>query len=190
MSDLLLRPWRMGDAAQLLAIAARSPDLERQLPYAIDSEAAAAQWIGEMSSEPGRHVFAIEHEGLAVGTVALSARAGSDVAWVWYWVDSAARGRGLVTRALVRLCQWAFARRGGGFRRLELGYRVNNPASAAVAARAGFVVEGCEREKFVIDGYAVDVRTAARLRSDPAPELDVSDVGFECATPRDRRRVF
>ena len=51
-------------------------------------------------------------------------------------------------------------------RRLELGYRTNNPASAAVARHAGFVVEGVEREKFCYDGVLYDAAIAARLHRD------------------------
>ena len=39
----------------------------------------------------------------------------------------------------------------GRLHRLELGYRANNPGSAAVARAAGFVREGLEREKFLVD---------------------------------------
>lgn len=63
--------------------------------------------------------------------------------------------------------QWAFDVR--GLERLELGHRVTNPASGGVARRAGFVVEGTEREKFLIDGQRIDVLTYGRLRSDPTP---------------------
>ena len=59
VSRILLRPWRAEDAPVLLTIAGRTPDLERQLPYPIDSPERAAQWIREMGEDPGRHVFAI-----------------------------------------------------------------------------------------------------------------------------------
>lgn len=49
-------------------------------------------------------------------------------------------------------------------RRLELGYRTNNPASGKVASYAGFVGEGIEREKFLYAGQTYDAVTAARLR--------------------------
>ena len=58
---------------------------------------------------------------------------------------------------------------GFGLERLELGHRVNNPASGAVARAAGFVHEGTERAKFLIDGERIDVLTYGRLRSDPFP---------------------
>ena len=54
--------------------------------------------------------------------------------------------------------------------RLELGHRVNNPESGAVAVAAGFVKEGTERAKFLVDGERIDVHTYSRLRTDPWPE--------------------
>ena len=42
--------------------------------------------------------------------------------------------------------------------------------SVMVAERAGFLVEGVAREKFLIDGEAYDVIMATRLPSDPWPE--------------------
>ena len=59
---------------------------------------------------------------------------------------------------------------GWGLERLELGHRANNPASGAVARAAGFVHEGTERGKFLIDGERLDVLTYGRLVTDPAPD--------------------
>lgn len=58
---------------------------------------------------------------------------------------------------------------GWGLERLELGHRENNPASGGVARAAGFVHEGTERGKFLLDGERHDVHTYGRLRSDPMP---------------------
>lgn len=59
-----------------------------------------------------------------------------------------------------------------GVERLELGHRVNNPASGAVARHAGFIREGTERGKFLIGGQRIDVDTYGRLHSDPSPPFD------------------
>jgi len=56
--------------------------------------------------------------------------------------------------------------------RIELGHRVNNPASCAVAKRAGFLAEGIERSKLEYGGVRFDVETHSRLATDPAPALD------------------
>jgi RimJ/RimL family protein N-acetyltransferase len=62
---------------------------------------------------------------------------------------------------------WALDDR--GLFRLELGHRTNNPASCAVARRAGFVVEGLQRGKLRYGDARFDVELHARLVTDPVP---------------------
>ena len=86
------------------------------------------------------------------------------------WMADHARGRGWMSRAAATVADWALTKR--ALERLELGHRVNNPASEVVARRAGFVKEGTEREKFLIDGQRIDVYTYGRLRADPSPVFE------------------
>ena len=80
-------------------------------------------------------------------------------------MTEAVRGRGWTTRAAATVAEWALDH--AGLERLELGHRVNNPASGAVARAAGFRKEGTQRGKFLIAGERVDVDTYGRLRTDP-----------------------
>ena len=64
-------------------------------------------------------------------------------ATVSYWLGKDFCGRGLATEALLLVAGESFAM---GLNRLELTAAVNNPKSAAVARRAGFVEEGICRE--------------------------------------------
>ena len=75
-----------------------------------------------------------------------------------------ARGQGLVSAALRSFVD--LLHDDLGIYRLELGYRVNNPASAAVARNARFIVEGREREKLLYDGVRYDTEVCARLCGD------------------------
>ena len=68
------------------------------------------------------------------------------------------------------VAEWALAER--RLERLELGHRVNNPASGVVARRAGFVKEGTQRQKFLVEGERLDVDTYGRLKTDPHPAFD------------------
>ena len=81
--------------------------------------------------------------------------------------DGAGTGPGVGSRACHALARWAFA--DAELFRLELGHRVNNPASCRVACAAGFAVEGRERQKLEYDGVRHDVELHARLATDAEP---------------------
>lgn len=171
--EITLRTWRETDAESLLIAVRESPDLVTQLPVAELSTAEACREFILANLAPGAtaaHNFAISLDGAAVGNIGVSSidRA-HDTAWTYYWLTASSRGRGLTTRALATAAAWAFDDL--GLFRLELGHRVNNPASCRVATAAGFVPEGIERAKLRYGEERFDVETHARLRTDLAPTL-------------------
>ncbi len=136
-----------------------------------------------------RAIFCLSDEGRPAGLIGLNFTARSDTgawdrAWVYYWLADPYRGQGYTKAALTAVCAWALGDLNPAptlptldtgllaslpsprLRRLELGYRANNLASGAVAAAAGFQVEGIEREKFLYAGQTYDAVIAARLRKD------------------------
>lgn len=164
-----LRPWSADDAPALLHAVRESPDLARQLGTTLDDIAACREHI-ETHLAPGADDLAITVDGVAVGNVGVSdvdPRHGT--AWTYYWLTSGHRGRGLATRALATVATRAFTEL--GIFRLELGHRVNNPASCRVATRAGFAAEGVERAKLRYGAERFDVETHARLATDPVPDV-------------------
>ncbi|WP_431801374.1 GNAT family N-acetyltransferase [Microbacterium sp. bgisy203] len=171
MPDLTLRPWTSADAAPLLAAATMSPDLDRQFGGALPIDLAAAGRLiaTALPFDDVNRNWAIVVDGTPVGNVGLSAiETRHGAAWAHYWLSAPARGNGHAARALAAVAAWAF---GEGLHRLELGHRVENPASCAVARRAGFRAEGIEREKLRYGDERFDVETHARLASDPDPGL-------------------
>ncbi len=165
-----LRPWNPErDAAAVLAAFEASADLHRQAPP-IRSLADARDHLTAIADE----ALAIDVDGEAVGCVMAGSRdARHGTAWLSYWLAPAARGRGLAARALDALSRRLFA---DGLHRLELGARANNPASIAVAERAGYLREGVERDRLRYrDEHGADARfdvvRLARLATDPAPDL-------------------
>lgn len=166
-----LRPWSVDDAPALLLARWTTPDLDTQFPDAdLRDEAQAREHISRFLGFGDRAKnWAVVDDGVAVGNVGLTAiefRHGT--AWASYWLARGARGRGLATAALASVSSWAF---GVGLFRLELGHRVNNPASCRVATAAGFAAEGIERQKLRYGSERFDVETHARLATDPAPAL-------------------
>lgn len=172
LDDLHLRPWRATDADALRAAVLSTPDLDTQLGGAdLRTVSHAASFIDtQLSARANARNWAVVHDGTAVGNVGVSAiehRHGT--AWISYWLTSAARGRGLMTRALASVADLAFSE---DIFRLELGHRVNNPASCRVATRAGFIPEGIERQKLRYGTERFDVELHARLATDPAHGVD------------------
>lgn len=116
--------------------------------------------------------YAIEHAGELVGLVGVAVDEANRSGWVFYWMHADHRGRGLTSRAVASVADHLLAEppAGEGLERLELGHRVNNPGSGGVALAAGFVLEGRERAKFLVDGDRIDVLTYGRLGSDAWPK--------------------
>lgn len=165
-----LRPWHVDDAPRLLHLVQAAPDVARQVPSVTDL-ATAERWCAAENDRDGYWKYAIIDDlDAVVGHMAVKVRRTHRIGWVSYWLAPDARGQGLAARALAALCDLAFAEL--GLHRLEIGYRLNNPASGAVARRGGFVREGVLREELEYDGVRYDTAFESRLVSDPAPDVE------------------
>ena len=80
------------------------------------------------------------------------------------WALPAARGRGMITHGGVRRA--AVRLRRPRLHRVEYLWAEGNAASARVAEKCGFTVEGRKRSAWVADGLRVDVLVASRLVDD------------------------
>ncbi|SEM30845.1 GNAT family N-acetyltransferase [Streptacidiphilus jiangxiensis] len=169
---LRLRPWAERDAEAVLTAFA-DPLMRGQAAAPVDSPEAAALWVtGQIQRWEAQAAFAFAVVSGAgedvLGNVAVGAvDRRHATGWVSYWTTPAARGRGVAARACRALSRFAFDE--VGLFRLELGHRVNNPASCRVATAAGYLVEGLERQKLAYDGVRYDVELHARLATDPEP---------------------
>ncbi|MFF5638171.1 GNAT family N-acetyltransferase [Streptomyces sp. NPDC012825] len=89
------------------------------------------------------------------------------------WIAPWARGRGLAAGALLTAAGWALAPAadgGMGLHRIALHHSTGNPASCAVAARAGLLLEGTMRQATTDHtGARYDSHLHARLATDPDP---------------------
>lgn len=171
MSDELvaLRRLRRTDAPAVLAAFRSNVDMARQGD--VSTAADAERYVDRLTEAGSPHeAWAVVQGDSLVGVVCVSVDELNRSGWFWYWMSDAVRGRGWASRAAATVADWALTVR--GLERLELGHRVNNPASGAIAIRAGFIKEGTERAKFLVDGQRIDVDTYGRLRSDPSVPFD------------------
>ncbi|WP_245851249.1 GNAT family N-acetyltransferase [Brachybacterium vulturis] len=166
-----LRPVRAGDAPAVLDAHRSAADMARQ--GTVTTLAQAREQVAWLLAADRRSTAIVDGADTLLGLVALSIDAENRLGWFFYWLHAAHRRRGLAARAAAAVAARALtpsAAGGWGLERLELGHRVNNPASGAVARAAGFVHEGTERGKFLVDGDRVDVLTFGRLVTDPSPD--------------------
>lgn len=167
---LLLRPWHHDDAP-VLVDAHRDPDIQRWHFRRFDDldeavrwiEATRTTWQAETSA-----TWAVADSGRIVGRAKLTFHdLGDGLAEVSYWVVPRARRRGVASRSVAALAEWAFGDL--GLHRLELDHSVLNPASCRVALRAGFEPEGVSRSALRhLDGWH-DMHRHARINPDPHP---------------------
>ncbi|WP_394215300.1 GNAT family N-acetyltransferase [Brachybacterium vulturis] len=164
-----LRRLRRADAPAVLAAFRSDPDMVRQGD--VSTLAEAEHYVSRLVDPDSPHeAWSIVADDAMVGLVCVSVDDENRSGWFWYWMTDTARGRGWTAAAAATIAKWALTIR--GLERLELGHRVDNPVSGAVARRAGFVKEGTEREKFLVSGRRIDVDAYGRLSSDPSPSFD------------------
>jgi RimJ/RimL family protein N-acetyltransferase len=146
-----LRPWRADDAAELVDALDGDDEVARWLdsipqPYtAADANAWLSQTRHAWSDGAGCPFAVVDAAtGRLLGGIGLrwNDRV-NQVGEVGYWARRDARGRGVTTRAVRLVADWAL--RFAGCERLVLRADTLNIPSQRVAERAGFVREGIER---------------------------------------------
>lgn len=170
---LLLRLPEPTDAAAAVEML-RDPETVRWNPVpSVVDVASAVEWCARGADwADGSHATWSVVEtatGEFVGSVAIhSINPEQCDAEIGYRIAPPARGKRFAGEAVDAASRWAFGEL--GLVRIELVHAVANPASCAVARRAGFPLEGRLRQSFVYgDGRRYDEHLHARLATDPAP---------------------
>jgi ribosomal-protein-serine acetyltransferase len=92
------------------------------------------------------------------------------MAMAGYWVAQSHTGRGIATRSLQALCDFAFC--DYDIHRLELHIAVENHPSRVVAERAGFRFEGVLSDRFAVGESYVDGALYARISTQTTTEAE------------------
>lgn len=84
---------------------------------------------------------------------------------IGYWLLPEFRGKGVITRAVHYLCQWAFFEK--DFNRIQVRCAVGNQPSNAIPQRLGFTLEGTERDgELLSSGEYTDINVYSLLRKE------------------------
>ncbi|MFF3750875.1 GNAT family N-acetyltransferase [Streptomyces sp. NPDC002018] len=166
-----LRPLEPWQAEEFLAHMDRARDLvDQHIPLAraasdvVSARAVLTGYAEKQAADSGR-IYGIWLGSTLVGGVlfrVFDAEAGN--CEVGCWLEPAATGRGLVTRAARVLIDWAVERR--GIHRVEWQVSSANEPSIGVARRLGMTREGVLRESYLHRG----VRQHTEIWSVLAPE--------------------
>lgn len=157
---IMLRPWAPGDVDFLLDASAdpaiQRYSLSRSRPFTAGEardQLGHGDGYGLTADVPDRPsgslviVDAATREPL--GQCGIDGWSSGDVAQIGYWLAPKARGRGIATRAVVRLTDWLFDL---GASRVVLTIVDDNQASIDVAQRVGYLLEAPTGEETVWRG--------------------------------------
>ena len=134
--ELVLRPLELGDLEDVV-LACGDPEIPRftllvPSPYTEDDGREFLTHVElRWREEAPERTFAITAGGEFLGVVGV----GLDSGVVGYWMKREARGRGVMTRAVLAVVAWARAQ---GVERFSLTTHPDNVASQRVALKAGF----------------------------------------------------
>ena len=161
-----IREWRMDDAPSLAKHANNRRvwlGLRDAFPHPYTIEDANRFLQGSVAGAPRKN-FCIEIDGVAVGGIGL--RPGEDVhrhtAEFGYWLAEEFWGKGIMTEVVPAFVDYCFKE--FSLNRIYAEPFSNNPASARVLEKAGFVLEGRLRKNVVNDGKVVDSLLYARTK--------------------------
>jgi RimJ/RimL family protein N-acetyltransferase len=145
---LVLRPWRLDDAAAVTA-ACQDREIARWIPLIPipykekHARAFLEDSVRRFETGEGYGFAVLDAEtGALAGSIGIKVQPFSS-GHIGYWVAREARGRGVATTALRTLSRWAVQEL--GLKRLELVTDPENLASQRVAENAGFRREGIMR---------------------------------------------
>ena len=137
------------DDAEAVCAACQDPEILRWLPllpqpYTIESAREYIAWARDQNEAGDRQLVIVDASGgELLGSIGISINARMKNGLIGYWVAAPARRRGVASRALRILAEWAVGE--GGLGRLELFTDPDNVGSQRVAEKVGFRREGVVR---------------------------------------------
>jgi RimJ/RimL family protein N-acetyltransferase len=166
---LTLRPFTPEDVPWVYEVSV-DPTVQQFVgvpsPYRLEHAAFFVEQRAIAGWESGQRAEFLAAEsatGRRLGRVGIGMHV-AGAAEVGYWVDPAARQRGVATQGVRALCAWAFATL--DLEIIEWRAEVGNIASRRVAEKAGFLIEATLRRRQVHRGMRVDVWVGSLLKGE------------------------
>jgi ribosomal-protein-alanine N-acetyltransferase len=164
-----IRTWALSDIDSLAKYANNrnvSINLRDGFPYPYTAEDARSFITFALAKNPTTFL-AIATPQEAIGGIGISLN--HDVhrlaAEMGYWLGEPFWGRGIMTEAVARFCEYAFA--GFGLVRIYAEPYADNTGSCRVLENAGFPLEGRMRASVIKEGRIMDQLLYARIATLP-----------------------
>ena len=166
LGDLQLRSWQKDDLKALVRHANNpkiAANLRDQFPHPY-TRREGIEFLEYAQVQEPESSFAIEYGGEAVGGVGF--QMGRDIARtsaeMGYWLSEELWGRGIATRAVTAMSDWAFENY--GLTRVFAMAFAHNAASIRVLEKSGFEREGLLRRSAIKNGVVLDQILFAKVR--------------------------
>ncbi len=166
LGDVKVRSWSKDDLKSLMKHADNAKiaaNLRDQFPHPY-TRRDGIDFLEYAQTQAPECSFAIEYEGEAVGGVGFLI--GRDIARLsaemGYWLTEELWGRGIATRVVEAMSEWAFE--SYGLTRVFATAFAHNAASIRVLEKAGFVREGTMRRSAIKNGMILDQILFAKVR--------------------------
>ena len=134
--------------------------------YTVDDSVAFLEMFLKTPGGTKEYLFAIRDNGQFVGLIGFKSTDPENFRTeIGYWLREESQGKGIMTRAVDRLCRFAFDNM--NMNRVQIRCAVGNTRSGNIPRRLGFRLEGVERAgELLTGGKFVDVEVYSMLKED------------------------
>jgi len=180
--NILIRPWEISDKPSLVKYANNwkiAKNLIDKFPYPYH-EKDAESYIEFANADQPVHLFAIDHDGEAIGAIGITLQ--RDIyrknVELGYWLAEPFWGRGIVCKAVIQMVKFAFENY--DIARIYAGVFGSNLASQRVLEKSHFTLEAKFQKTLFKNGeYQNELIYALRREDWAASQFPVDS----CATP-------
>ena len=156
-NKIKLRQLIQEDAADIFAaINSQREYLGKWLPFVEQTKSvfdtqSFVDSIIDLPKDKREYTFTIRIDGSLAGLIGFkSTDRANRKTEIGYWLSESFQGRGIITKSVKRLCEFAFQEL--NMNRIQIKCAVGNSASIAVPERLGFMREGIERDGELLTG--------------------------------------